>query len=155
MKTNVFVKKTLTHARSHFQKKKKEKKKKKQKKKKKEAKYYLLIRALINKDDHKDNYKEIIEKLVKERFDKIKELSSETNDDDLKYYFKRYTTRKRFDDFNNAIELFRNIQSGEMKLEEAKTMQYVFKSNLNERSRGRNKSEEQKMALQNIKLFYE
>ena len=42
-----------------------------------------------------------------------------------------------------------------MKLEEAKTMQYVFKSNLNERSRGRTKSEEQKMALQNIKLFYE
>ena len=78
-------------------------------KKKKEAKYYLLIRALINKDDHKDNYKEIIEKLVKERFDKIKELSSEINDDDLKYYFKRYTARKRFDDFNNAIELFRNI----------------------------------------------
>ena len=42
-----------------------------------------------------------------------------------------------------------------MKLEEAKTMQYVFQSNLNERSRGRTKSEEQKMALQNIKLFYE
>ena len=42
-----------------------------------------------------------------------------------------------------------------MKLEEAKTMQYVFQSNLNERSRGRTKSEEQKMALQNIQLFYE
>ena len=31
----------------------------------------------------------------------------------------------------------------------------MFKSNLNEISRGRYKSEEQKSALENIKLFYE
>ena len=30
--------------------------------------------ALTNKDDHKDNYKEIFEELVKEKFDKIKEF---------------------------------------------------------------------------------
>ena len=42
-----------------------------------------------------------------------------------------------------------------MKLEEVTKLQNVFKSNLNERSRGRNKSEEQKMPLRNIKLFYE
>ena len=41
-----------------------------------------------------------------------------------------------------------------MKLEEAKKLQNVFKSNQNEISRGRNKSEKQKMALENIKLFY-
>ena len=41
-----------------------------------------------------------------------------------------------------------------MKLEEVKKLQNVFKSNLNEVSRGRNKSE-QKMALENIKLLYE
>ena len=40
-----------------------------------------------------------------------------------------------------------------MKLEEAKKLQYVFKSNLNQISRERNKSEEQKMALGNIKLL--
>ena len=42
-----------------------------------------------------------------------------------------------------------------MKLEEAKKLQNVFKSNLNEKSTGRNKSEEQKMSLENIKLLYE
>ena len=95
--------------------------------------------ALTNKDDHKDNYKEIFEKLIKERFNEIKELTYEIN------YMIQYiilkvlnTTRKRFDDFNNGIELFRKIQSGKMKLEEAKTLQNAFKSNLNGISRGRN-----------------
>ena len=42
-----------------------------------------------------------------------------------------------------------------MKLEEAKKkLQNVFKSNLNEISRGRYKSKEQKNALENIKLIY-
>ena len=41
-----------------------------------------------------------------------------------------------------------------MKLEEEKKLQNVFKSNLNEISRGRNQSENQKMALENIKSFY-
>ena len=41
-----------------------------------------------------------------------------------------------------------------MKLKEAKKLQIVFKSNLNEISRGRYKSEEQKRALENIKLLY-
>ena len=44
--------------------------------------------------------------------------------------------------------------SGEIKLEEAKKLQGVFKSNLNEISRARNKSEEQKSAIENIKLLY-
>ena len=42
-----------------------------------------------------------------------------------------------------------------MKLEEAKKLQNVYKSNLNEISRGRHKSKEQKSALKNIKLLYE
>ena len=37
------------------------------------------------------------------------------------------TARRRFDDFNNSIEPFRKMQSGEMKLEEAKKLQNVFK----------------------------
>ena len=45
--------------------------------------------------------------------------------------------------------------SGEIKLEEAKKMLGVFKSNLNEISRARNKSEKQKSAIENIKLLYE
>ena len=41
-----------------------------------------------------------------------------------------------------------------MKLEEEEKLQNVFKSNLNETSRGRHKSKEQKSALENIKLLY-
>ena len=42
-----------------------------------------------------------------------------------------------------------------MKLEEAKKLQNVFKSNLNEISKGRYKSEEQESAVKNIKLPYD
>ena len=62
---------------------------------------------------------------------------------------------KRFDDFNNGIEVFRKMQSGKMKLEEVKNLQNVFNSNLNEISRERYKSEEQKLTLANIKLLNE
>ena len=47
-------------------------------------------------------------------------------------------------------ELFRKMQSGEMKLEETKRLQNKFKSNLKEISRGRFKSKQQKRALENI-----
>ena len=42
-----------------------------------------------------------------------------------------------------------------MKLEEAKKLQNGFKSNLNEISKGRSKSEEQESAVKNIKLPYD
>ena len=111
--------------------------------------------TLTNKDDHKIIIKKIFEELVKERFDEIKELIDEMNHNDLIYYFKGNTATQRFDDFNNGIEFFSNIQSDEMKLEEAKKLKNVFKPNLNEISRGTNKSEEQKSTLKNIKLLYE
>ena len=56
--------------------------------------------ALTNKNDHKDNFKEIFEELVKENFDEIKELTDEINENDLIYNFKGNTARKRFDDFH-------------------------------------------------------
>ena len=64
------------------------------------------LAALSNKDDHKDNYKEIFEKLVKEWHDKVKELNDEINQNNLTYYFKGNTARNRLDDFNNDTELF-------------------------------------------------
>ena len=47
------------------------------------------LAALTNKDDDKDNYKEIFEQLVNERFDEIKELADGINQNNLTYYFKR------------------------------------------------------------------
>ena len=49
--------------------------------------------------------KEMCEELVKERFDEIKKLTDEINQNDLTYYFKGNNARKRFDDFKNSIGL--------------------------------------------------
>ena len=76
--------------------------------------------ALTNEDHHKDNYKKIFQELVKKRFDEIKELTYEINQNDLIRYFKCNAVRKRFDDFNNGIEFFKKIKYREMKLDEAK-----------------------------------
>ena len=107
---------------------------------------YPILAALTNKDDHKDNYKEIFEKLVKERFDEIKKLIN-----DLTYY---NTARKKNYDLSNGIKIFRKIQSGEMKLEQTKKLQNVFQSNLIEILRGRYKSDDQKLTLKNVELLY-
>ena len=59
--------------------------------------------TLTNKVNFIKNYKKTFEELVKERFNEIKELTDERNRNDLIYYFKSNTSRKRFDD-NNGIE---------------------------------------------------
>ena len=45
------------------------------------------LKALINKDDHKNIYIETFDKLVTEKFDKIKKLTDEIDHDDLIYHF--------------------------------------------------------------------
>ena len=80
--------------------------------------------ALTNKDDHKDSYKEILEKLAKERFHEKKEVIDEIKHNDLLYYFKGNTTR--FEYFNNGIERFTKTQSVEMKLEEVKNCKMLY-----------------------------
>ena len=91
---------------------------------------------------------------MKEWFDEIIELTEEINLDDLIYYFRKESSRKRFDEFENGINLFEKIKSGDEKLEEAKKYKKVFKSTLKEIARGRYKSKVQNSALQNIKMFY-
>ena len=39
---------------------------------------------------------------------------------------------KKFNDFDNGMEFCKKIRSGEMKLEDAKELKNIFKSNLNE-----------------------
>ena len=50
--------------------------------------------------------KNIFEELVKERFDEMKESINEVNQNDLTYYLKVNTAKKRFDNFNNGKEIF-------------------------------------------------
>ena len=56
------------------------------------------LEALTNKNDHKSTYKEIFDKLVKEKSDEIKELSDPINHNDLIHYFKNNTTTKDFNE---------------------------------------------------------
>ena len=71
------------------------------------------IDAITNQnqnDDHKDDYKTVFEGLVKERFDEIKQLTHEINQNYVIYYFKSNTSSKRFDGFNNSTELFKKMK---------------------------------------------
>ena len=66
------------------------------------------------------------------------------------------TARKRCDDFNNGVDFFRKMQYGEcnmVKLEDAKKLRNLFKSNLNEISKWGHKLKEQRSALEDIKLL--
>ena len=75
-------------------------------------------------NDHKNlSCKEIFEELVKKRFDEIIQLNNAAIFDDLIYYFRGDTARKRFDDFKDAINLFEKIKSDEMNIENAKNLQ--------------------------------
>ena len=94
--------------------------------------------------------KNILDKLVQEKFDEIQELTYETDHDDLIYYFKGNTARENFDDFDNGIELLRKIQSSEVKLKDVKELQNIFTSNLNEIPKVRFK-----WKLEIIKLLYQ
>ena len=49
---------------------------------------------IINKDDHKSIYSRMFDKVVKERFVEIKELTHEIDHDDLICYFKNNTPTK-------------------------------------------------------------
>ena len=92
-----------------------------------------ILAALKKQDEDK----KIVLKNISDRFDEIKELTDEIKQNDLIIYLKSNTSRKRFDDFNNVIELVKAIKSGEKKLEEAKKLQNLFKSNRNKISRER------------------
>ena len=71
------------------------------------------------------------------------------------YIFLKIILLKYIYDFDDGIELSLKIQSAEMRLENARELQNIFKSNLKGISKGRFKSKEQKNELENIKLLYE
>ena len=54
-----------------------------------------------------------------------------TNFDDSIYYYKDMS-RKKINDFDNAINFFKKIEDCDTKLEEGKNDQNIFKLNLNQ-----------------------
>ena len=90
---------------------------------------------LTNNGNYKDIYRELLVKLVKEKSDEVKDLAHEINHDYLKYYFFITLMEKDFMVSIIVYNFFQKMQSGEIRLEEAKTQQNIFKSNSDEISR--------------------
>ena len=91
--------------------------------------------------------------MVEKKFDDIKELTDKINHDDLICFFAGNAARERNYNFNNGIEILRKIQSGKKKLQLAKKLGNVFKSNLNKISKERQQVNEQKSTLKILNCF--
>ena len=100
--------------------------------------------------------KEMFNKLVDERLEKITDLDKKVNSDDLIYRYKGNTADAKFDKFDNALNIINKIQNGEISLADVKNNQEKFKSYLGEIKKGNKKykSKVQKNTLYNIEMFY-
>ena len=97
--------------------------------------------------------KEIFNKFVDERREKIIDLDKKVNSDDLIYRYWCNTADVKFDEFDNALNIINKIQNGKISLEDGKNNQEKFKSDLGQIKKGK-KSKEQKNTLYNIETLY-
>ena len=97
--------------------------------------------------------KEIFNKLVDERLEKITDLNEKVNSDDLIYRYKGKTADAKFDEFDNAINIASKVQDSKIDLADVKNNQQKFKSYLGEIKKG-NKSKDQKNTLFNVEMLY-
>ena len=71
-------------------------------------------------------------KLVDKRFDEKTVLDQKVNRDDLIYRCKGKRLDKKFDKYDNALDLIDKIKNGEIRLADVKNDQKIFKSHLGE-----------------------
>ena len=88
--------------------------------------------------------KEIFNKLVDERIEKITDLDKKVNSDDLIYRYKGRLADTNFDEFGNALGIINKMQDGKKDVAEIKNNQQKFKYYLGEIKKGAKKSKEQK-----------
>ena len=100
--------------------------------------------------------KEIFNKLVDERREKIADLDKKVNRDDLIYRYRGSTADAKFDKFDNALNIINKKQNGEISLADVKNNQDKFKSYLGEikKENKKHRSKEQKNTLYNIEMLY-
>ena len=100
--------------------------------------------------------KEIFNKHVDKRREKLTNLDKKVNLDDLIYRYKGNTADLKFDKFDNALNIINKIQNGEISLADVKNNQEKFKSYLGEIKKGNKKhrSKVQKNTLYNIEMLY-
>ena len=88
--------------------------------------------------------KEIFNKLVDERLEKISDLDKNVNSDDLIYRHKGRLADTKFDEFDNILGIINKIRDGKKDLAEIKNNQEKFKYYLGAIKKGAKKSKEQK-----------
>ena len=98
--------------------------------------------------------KEIFNKLVDERLEKITDLDKKVNRDDLIYRYKGRLTDTIFDEFDNALGIINKIRDGKKDLAKVRNNQQDFKLYLGEIKKGAKKSKEQKNTIHNIEMLY-
>ena len=98
--------------------------------------------------------REIFNKFIDERLEKITYLDERVTHDDLIYRYKGKVADKKFDEFDNALDIIDKIQEGKKDLADVKNNQQDFKLYLREIKKGAKKSKEQKNTLYNIEMLY-
>ena len=117
-------------------------------------------KQLLKSSDEKESSthskrKEIFEELANKRIDEIKNLSKQIDFNNLNHYFRSKSALKNFIGFKGPLGFYENIKEGYTILKNAGEKQKEFKSDINEIIKGGKKSKEQKIAIKNIKTFYE
>ena len=94
--------------------------------------------------------KEIFDKLVDERLEKITHLDKKANSDDLIYWYKVNTPDLNYDEFDNAFDIIDKIRDSKIDLSDVKNNQEKFESYLGEIKKRKQKAKVQKNTLHNI-----
>ena len=87
--------------------------------------------------------KEIFNKFVDEKLEKITDLDEKVNNDDLIYRYKGRLADTKFGEFDNALGIINKIRDGKEDLAGVKKNQQKFKYYLGEIKKGAKKSKEQ------------
>ena len=111
-----------------------------------------------NNDDYKDELlhskeREIFKDIYNKRLDKIEELNSKIDYDNLKYVVVGTGDEYNFDNLDEPLTLLNNIKKGEISMKKAIEQQHIFLKYLNVIRIG-NKNYNQKRTLANINMFY-
>ena len=91
--------------------------------------------------------KEIFNKLVDERPEKIIDLDKKANSDNLIYRYKGNTADVKYDEFDNALKIINKIQNGEIKLANVKKSQEKFKYYLGEIKKEKNQKTKKTLCI--------
>ena len=98
--------------------------------------------------------KEIFNKLLDVRLEKITDLDKKVNIDDLIYRCKGRLANTKFDEFYNSLGIINKIRDGKKDLAEIKNDRQKFKLYSGEIKKGAKKSKEQKNTIYNIEKLY-